>query len=38
VTPGGGGGGGGSGAQDAYLECISQAQTPDEINACVEEL
>jgi hypothetical protein len=37
VTPGGGGGGG-SGAQDAYLECISQAQTPDEINACVEEL
>jgi hypothetical protein len=37
VTPGGGGGGGG-GASDAYLDCIAQAQTPDEINACVDEL
>jgi hypothetical protein len=37
VTPGGGGGGGG-GSQDAYLDCISEAQTPDEINACVEQL
>jgi hypothetical protein len=36
VSPGGGGGGGGS--QDAYLDCISQAQTPEEINACVEQL
>lgn len=42
--PGGGGGGGGGGAAggganaDAYLECIADAQGPDEINACASEL
>jgi hypothetical protein len=34
----GGGGGGGAGASDAYLECISSAQTPEEITACANEL
>jgi hypothetical protein len=38
VSPGGGGAGGGGGSQDAYLDCISQAQTPDEIHACVDQL
>jgi hypothetical protein len=42
-VPGGGGGGGGGGAggggnADAYLDCIAEAQTPDEINACASEL
>ncbi len=37
-TEGGGGGGGGAGAADAYLECLNQATTPDEINACADEL
>jgi hypothetical protein len=41
--PGGGGGGGGGGAAgagdtDAYLECIANAQGPNEINACASEL
>ena len=41
--PGGGGGGGGGGVAgggnaDAYLDCIAEAQTPDEINACASEL
>lgn len=37
--PGGSGGGGaGGGNTDAYLECLSQATTPDEINACANEL
>jgi hypothetical protein len=39
---GGGGGGAGGGAAagdaDAYLDCIADAQTPDEINACASEL
>ena len=30
--------GGGAGASDAYLECIGQAQTPEEITACASEL
>ena len=34
----GGGGGGGAGAADDYLECLNQATTPDEINACANEL
>jgi hypothetical protein len=39
-TGGGGGGGGGSGAgaADAYFECIAQAQTSQEIEACESEL
>ena len=32
------GGGGGAGASSAYLDCIAQAQTPDEITACANEL
>lgn len=36
--PGAGGGGGGAGDADAYLECLQQATTPDEINACASEL
>ena len=42
--PGGGGGGGGGGGAagagntDAYLECIADAQGPEEINACASEL
>ena len=38
--PGGGGGGGGAagGNADAYLDCIAEAQTPDEINACASQL
>jgi hypothetical protein len=35
---GGGGGAGGGGNTDAYLDCIADAQTPDEINACASEL
>jgi hypothetical protein len=35
---GGGGGGGGGGNADAYLDCIAEAQTPDEINACANDL
>ena len=36
---GGGGGGAPSDADaDAYLDCIAEAQTPDEINACASEL
>jgi len=31
-------GGGGAAAPDAYLECIGQAQTPEEITACSSEL
>lgn len=39
VSPGGGGvSPGGGGSQDAYLDCIAEAQTSEEINACVEEL
>jgi hypothetical protein len=40
-VPGGGGGGAGAaggGNADAYLDCIAEAQTPDEINACASEL
>jgi hypothetical protein len=40
VSPGGGGGGGSGGTaapNDAYLDCIAQAQTPEEIADCVEE-
>ena len=38
VEPGGGGGGGGGAApDDAYLDCISSAQTPEEIADCVEQ-
>jgi hypothetical protein len=38
VSPGGGGGGGGAGApDDAYLDCIANAQTPEEIAGCVEQ-
>ncbi len=40
VSPGGGGGGGGGGAaapDDAYLDCIANAQTPEEIAGCVEQ-
>lgn len=33
----GGSGGGGGGSSD-YLDCIQQAQTPDEINACAAQL
>jgi len=38
--PGGGGGGGGAAGDnaDAYLDCIAEAQTPDEINACASQL
>ena len=38
--PGGGGGGGGGagGDADAYLDCIAEAQTHDEINACASQL
>lgn len=35
---GGGGGGAAGGASDAYLQCISAAQTPEEITACANEL
>ena len=35
---GGSGGGGGAGAADDYLECLQGATTPDEINACAQEL
>jgi hypothetical protein len=35
VSPGGGGGGGG-GSDDAYLDCVAEAQTPEEIAECVE--
>ena len=38
---GGGGGGGGAGAGAAaedYLECLNEATTPEEINACASEL
>jgi hypothetical protein len=38
VGGGGDGGGGGSAATDAYFECIAEAQTSDEINACASEL
>jgi hypothetical protein len=38
TPPASGGGGGGAGASDAYLECISSAQTPEEITACANEL
>jgi hypothetical protein len=43
VSPGGGGGGGGGGgagggASDAYLECIQNAGTPEEIADCVDQL
>jgi hypothetical protein len=42
VSPGGGGGGGGGGTggatpDDAYLDCIAEAQTPEEIADCVEQ-
>ena len=41
VTPGGGGGGaggaGGAAPNDAYLDCIADAQTPEEIAGCVEQ-
>jgi hypothetical protein len=36
-VPGAGGGGGGS-TGDPYLDCIAEAQTPDEITACADEL
>jgi hypothetical protein len=36
VSPGGGGGGGG-GSDDAYLDCVAEAQTPEEIAECVEQ-
>jgi hypothetical protein len=38
--PGGlpGSGGGGGGAADAYLDCISKATTPKEINECASQL
>ncbi len=32
------GGGGGSDAADAYLDCIAQANTPNEINDCASQL
>jgi hypothetical protein len=35
---GGAGGGGGGGNANAYLDCIAEAQTPDEINACASDL
>jgi hypothetical protein len=46
VPPSGGGGGGGGGgaggaagsAQQKYFNCLEQAQTADEINACASEL
>ena len=41
ALPGGGGGGGGGaggGNADAYLDCIAEAATPDEINACAADL
>ena len=38
VGGGAGGGGGGGGNADAYLDCIAEAQTPDEINACANDL
>ena len=44
ALPGGGGGGGGGGGAagggnaDAYLDCIAEASTPDEINACAGSL
>ena len=41
ITPGQDGGGPtvpGGGDTDAYLECIGQAQTPQDINACAQEL
>jgi len=41
VTPGGSGGGGaaaGGAANEAYLDCIQSATTPDEIAGCVNEL
>ncbi len=34
----GGAGGAGGGNTDAYLDCIAEAQTPDEINACASSL
>jgi hypothetical protein len=38
VSPGGGAGGGGAAApDDAYLDCIANAQTPEEIAGCVEQ-
>jgi hypothetical protein len=42
VSPGGGGGGGGGSGgaaapDDAYLDCIANAQTPEEIAGCVEQ-
>ena len=36
VSPGGGAGGGG-GSEEAYLDCVAEAQTPDEIAECVEQ-
>jgi hypothetical protein len=35
---GGSGGAGGSGGGGEYLDCIQQAQTPDEINECASQL
>jgi hypothetical protein len=39
ASPGGGGtGGGGAGPSGAYLDCIQNAQTPQEISDCVDQL
>jgi hypothetical protein len=38
APPSGSGSGGGGGNADAYLDCVAEAQTPDEINACAESL
>ncbi len=35
---GGGGSGGGAGNVDPYLDCLAEAQTPDEITACASQL